>query len=145
MPGRSGAGGVLWWWRRYGETGAPETPEAGSRRLSAVCAPSKSGNQVPDPRAKRLGDFDHIIHGRGFDSSFNPADENGGEVCPFSQFFLAESCLFPFGSDVLAQQAAVFFNGRHDHPKEQEDGKLRHVGNDQFFSVDFPCIHLGEA
>ena len=92
----------------------------------------KSGNQVPDPPAKRLGDFDQIIHGWGFDSAFNPADENRGEVCPFSQFFLAESCLFPFGSDCLAQQAAVFFNGRHDQPKEQEDGKLRHVGNDQF-------------
>src|ERR1700733_4219574 len=83
---------------------------------------SKVAHQVLCFCAQSSGNFNQGIHGRGFFTSFNPADKNCRKPRLFSQLFLAESRFSPSRPDGFSKETAMFA-GRHGHSGDRKESE----------------------
>jgi hypothetical protein len=97
---------------------------------------SKVPNNIAQSNVKRCCDFEQGVN---CDRSFRPlnlADINGVKVRLLGQFLLAESGLFPVQSNVLANQAAMFWRTNHSPLPKQQAARRSH----KLPALDCACV-----
>jgi hypothetical protein len=104
-------------------------------RVLVHCIRSKLADNVAQPNPQRLGDSQKGINGNRPFRPLHLANVNGVKVGLFSQFFLAETRLFPIFANIVANQSAVLWILRHSPLPKQNAGARSHKLTALVFSV----------
>ena len=81
-------------------------------------------DEVFRSKAQRSGDPQQIIHRGRFNAPLDAANKHRGQVGLLGQLLLTQAQLFPSDPDRIAQEATVFWDDRHDPPRNRKGQNL---------------------